>query len=112
MTRPLHWRWLLLLPWVLGCGAGMAGAHRDGRVGLPPDSPRCQALSDRQTTWSGVAKASAALAGGSGLGGIAVDDDRARLGLGVGAAVSGATAALAVAIADGSAASWARECAR
>lgn len=93
-----------------GCSGTLGEARHAGRVGLPPDSPRCQALDDRHATWTSVAKGAAVVAGGAGLGTMADDDPRIRTGLAIGAAAGAVTAAVAVAVADGAAASWAREC--
>lgn len=104
-------RWLPWLPLLaLGCGGTLGEARHGGALGAAPDSPRCVALSDRQTTWSGIAKGSAVLAGASGLGTIADDDPTLRTGLAIGAVAAGAVAAVAVAVADGTAQAWAREC--
>ncbi len=98
---------LLLLP---GCAGSLGEARHSTKLGLAPDSPRCQQLDDRHALWAGVSKGSAVVAGGAGLSTLADDDPRLRTGLAIGAAVAGVTAAVAGAVTDSTAKSYAAEC--
>lgn len=93
-----------------GCAGSLGEARHADKVGLSPDSPRCQTLDDRHAMWSGIGKGAAVVAGGAGLSTLADDDPRLRTGLAVTSAVAGVTAAVAAAVTDANARSYAREC--
>lgn len=103
---------VLLALLAAGCSGTLGAARAEGRVGLAPDSHRCQALDDRHAAWTAVAQGAGALAGGTGVATLAELGPDYRAPVAITAVAAGTLAAVAVAVADGSAEAWARECAR
>ena len=116
---------LLLVILLPGCAGSLQAAKLDGAparstaLKAAPDAvavtTRCQALDSSRTTWGGIAKVSAALAGGSGIASIPLDDGkrdehRLKLGFEVGAVAFAAAAAGAFYVAEAKGETWAREC--
>lgn len=77
---------------------------------VPADKKRCQELDDNHQRFDGQAKFWGAIAGGSGLTAVPVDDKGWKIGLGITAAVAAAISIAAEVMAADSATSWAREC--
>ena len=113
---------LLLALTLVGCAGSFGEARQAGRsahelgAAAPTATPeRCASLDDRRITYGAIAKASAVLAGASGVSTVPIGDDdeaheRAQIavaGVGVGFA---AIAAGAMFISEGAGESWVREC--
>lgn len=84
------------------------GAGKEGVVAASPE--RCATLDDRRQLWGAVGKASALLAGVSGISTIPVHDTTERDALAAGALGFAAIAAGAQVIAEGAGESWVEQC--
>jgi len=106
-----------------GCASTLTEARSERLSAAPSGKPagpalaapeRCESLDDRRTLWGAVAKGSAFLAGGNGLGAVTAPEDppELRTGLGIAGAAFGALAAGAMWLEQASDAAWVRECER
>jgi hypothetical protein len=96
----------------LGCAGSLETARAQPKLGASPaTAERCDALDDRRTLYGGFAKTFGALGAGAGLASIPVEDEGLQTGLAISAAASAALAVGALYVSEGSAESWARECA-
>ncbi len=111
----------LLLLFVSGCAGSLPDAQIAGRkeraekIGLkigvrPTPSEYCQSLNAQHRTWGGIGKGSAFLAGGAGLGTVAVDDDKTRMGIAIASATMAAISVMSIFFSEDAAVDSARDC--